>query len=770
MKQQDFVRRLSQGIASAIRAAKFCVSGVLPPIDPGLDVAGVGAVGLPLTPAAAKRLKSVCKQAPYGQGTRTLVDTRVRNAYELGPTRFSLTSPHWDEAIREALASVAEQLGLPADQLQARLYKLLFYQPGGFFKPHRDSEKNDRMVGSLIVALPTHFDGGSLTVRHQGISQHVDFKEAAAGRAPSYAAFYADCEHEVAHVSYGNRLCLAYNLVLRAPARKKQPSPSIRNGGPVKTLADSISSWVAKEKAEPLVFALDHHYTQRGLSRDLLKGNDRAMSDLVVAAAEQAGCRAYFCQVERHVCQDACSGDWDDRWRYSTAVPDRLELGDIYLDDLAGTDWFDVSGKRQPFPEIGFSRASIIASTPIDEWQPTREEYEGYTGNAGNTLDRWYHRSALCVWHRDRHFDVIAGGGVESAVEMLAGLVAKLNRTARRRLDEARGDCLRLARAIIGRWPQSYFGEPRRGRNDSLAAFPRLLAQLADPKIIGEFLQSAAPKDRGLDLAQFVVAACRKHGCETFAGALTALFQANGEGVRVCDMNWLDQLACARLDDPGKDALVAKLAKLAAAQFCRPLPAGHFDGDDPARPERTLPQIVRVLLVSGDMATLDEVIRFVRSQPRRFSAEKTQVPGLEQTVGWLRKQNAAAPPAITQWLRALERELSAATEREPRPPTDWARPAEIACQCEFCRQLNALLADPNAATGRVPARADARDHLTREAARHKCDVTCKLERRGSPYALVFTKTTGSFERRKKRYAADRKLLQTVRSLVRQPVR
>ena len=38
--------------------------------------------------------------------------------------------------------------------------------------------------------------------------------------------------------------------------------------------------------------------------------------------------------------------------------------------------------------------------------------------------------------------------------------------------------------------------------------------------------------------------------------------------------------------------------------------------------------------------------------------------------------------------------------------------------------------------------------------RHQCDVKYALERKGSPYSLVLTKTNGSFERAVKRFQAD----------------
>ena len=96
--------------------------------------------------------------------------------------------------------------------------------------------------------------------------------------------------------------------------------------------------------------------------------------------------------------------------------------------------------------------------------------------------------------------------------------------------------------------------------------------------------------------------------------------------------------------------------------------------------------------------------------------------------------------------------------RQPVPPADWGRPAEVACNCQYCAQLNAFLADPAKEVGRIPAREEMRHHLISIIDRHQCDVKHSLERKGSPYSLVLTKTSGSFERAVKRFEANRRLL------------
>src|SRR5262249_31123390 len=221
MNASSTARWLSEAIGQATKSCKFCVAGCLPVVDPGIEVDGLGAIRLPLKRTMAKQLVAHCRVAPYGKGTRTVVDRKVRNTFELDPKKFRL-SREWNSAVARAPQLPAEQLGLPAEQVEARLYKLLVYEKGGFFLPHRDSEKHDGMVASMIVVLANPFAGGALVVRHGAAKQTLPFEQAAHGQAPCYAAFYADCEHEVERVTHGVRLCLAYNLVLKT--KREKPS------------------------------------------------------------------------------------------------------------------------------------------------------------------------------------------------------------------------------------------------------------------------------------------------------------------------------------------------------------------------------------------------------------------------------------------------------------------------------------------------------------------------------------------------------------------
>jgi hypothetical protein len=163
-------------------------------------------------------------------------------------------------------------------------------------------------------------------------------------------------------------------------------------------------------------------------------------------------------------------------------------------------------------------------------------------------------------------------------------------------------------------------------------------------------------------------------------------------------------------------------------------------------------------MVGGRDEDLSRVLHFVEQSPEAFSLDDCQVPGLISLIPWSRRHFGPVPPPLAAWLASVRRRLESATARRPVPPTDWARPADVACDCQCCGRLKAFLADPANEVGRIPAREDLRLHLIHIINKHQCDVKYALERKGSPYSLVLTKTTGSFDRALKRFEADCRLL------------
>ncbi|MEQ1828848.1 MAG: 2OG-Fe(II) oxygenase, partial [Pirellula sp.] len=320
--------KLFDAVEKIDRPADFCAFGQCPIALPGLFVKELGDIGLPLSAAEAKRLIKVCKQAPYGKGTETVVDTKVRKVWELATESFKLRNPKWDSVIESTLRETESKLGLPNKALAAQLYKLLIYETGSFFLPHRDGEKLDRMVATLVICLPSKHSGGELVVTHQGQQQVIAMPNAAAALETDFAAFYADCQHEVKPLLRGYRLCLTYNLVLAKP-RSNVSVEAPKFVDATKRVASVLSQWQAKssDESDPpkkLAVTLEHRYTEAGLSIDKLKGVDLAKANVLFDAAEHADCDAYLALVTLYQSGEAAGGydeysyGYGSRHRYSS--------------------------------------------------------------------------------------------------------------------------------------------------------------------------------------------------------------------------------------------------------------------------------------------------------------------------------------------------------------------------------------------------------------------------------------------------------------------
>jgi 2OG-Fe(II) oxygenase superfamily len=235
-----------------------------------LEVDGVGQVRLPVRPTQAKKLCGVARPAHFGHREETILDPAVRDTWEISPDLVRLGGPSWAPAMEGALTELAYELGVPAgSRLEAELHALLVYGPGQFFVPHQDTEKNDAMVGTLTVTLPSSHTGGEFIIEHGG--QSVTYR--------SSRDSLSLVLHRVTPGRTGYRVALTFNLLLRGtPAT----GPA---GGPVPELAGYLAEhfsspeqvrYGSSEPPKRLVYLLDHKYTERGLPASSTRSSRRA--------------------------------------------------------------------------------------------------------------------------------------------------------------------------------------------------------------------------------------------------------------------------------------------------------------------------------------------------------------------------------------------------------------------------------------------------------------------------------------------------------------
>ena len=325
----------------------------------------------------------------------------------------------WDKAAREsALADVREGLGLPWNcELDIDFHSMLVYETGQFFVTHQDSEKDDSMIGTLVVTLPSAYTGGDLL-----IGQGEEWKAYKGSKtAHTLVAFYADRQHEVLPVKSGYRVTLTYNLLMRGDTSGQATGDDATIAELAHCLTEHFSTprhrYYSSDDSPPnrLVYLLDHEYTPRGLSWSRLKGADASRCDLLRMAADTAGCEVNLALAdvkETHSAYEA-GEDYEHGPTYDGDDYDEDEggsgSGEYVIEDLVDSEvqltrWLAPEGKRAEDVSLHIESHEVCASTPSGDLKPYASEYEGNMGNYGNTLDRWYKRGALIVWPRGQAF------------------------------------------------------------------------------------------------------------------------------------------------------------------------------------------------------------------------------------------------------------------------------------------------------------------------------------------------------------------------------
>ncbi|KAL6872875.1 hypothetical protein J3F83DRAFT_588436 [Trichoderma novae-zelandiae] len=342
-------------------------------INPCLRIVGrETAIPLPLTDHDAETIRGACREAPFGKGDETLVDTSVRKTWELDATRFECTNPSWPAFFNGILKDVAAGFGLP--EVKAKPHKLLLYEKGSFFKRHKDSEKEAGMIATLVVCLPGIHRGGDVHLSFGPEKRKL--ATAPASRFDVTAmAWFSDLDHEVKPLEFGNRLVLTYKLF--------QPSGILQSAqflfGQSQKVKSVLGRWhIDFSDRFMLAYPLDHLYTKSSLSMNNLKGRDRAVCHSLKEASAACGLYLTLAHLTR-LEMDDCGG-------YFGSDDGSTDLSTIYSCDGA---------------PIGSScrvdESEILVPNFFEDRDPDSEDEAEFTGNESMPAFYRYHNTVAVL-------------------------------------------------------------------------------------------------------------------------------------------------------------------------------------------------------------------------------------------------------------------------------------------------------------------------------------------------------------------------------------
>lgn len=700
-----------------------------------------GEINLPISQETAKSLIRYAQPAKFGLRENTIYDPRVRNVWEIPHDRLHLEEHTWQKTMGTALEQIQKDLGLhQKGQLVAQLHNLLIYESGQFFLGHQDSEKTDHMIGTLVIQLPSDFSGGDLIIEQHG-EKRIFPALPNPQQSLNFIAFYADCQHEVTEVKTGYRIALTYNLIFEAPDYAIFPrnnellNKEIQNYFSKKTSDENKHT--DKKSALFLNYLLDHEYSEKSLSWSGLKGADRIRAEELVGAAQNLNLSMHLVLADFHQSWSAEDPDkpryWRKHYEYDDEdydSKDNYVLGELLSDDCRIYHWIDLSNQVLDYPAVQISSESQCWTKSADDFKPFKSDYEGYMGNYGNTLDRWYHRAAIVIWEKEFEIENLFEISPNTAFKKITSIVSSNKKKAV--IDVSK---------IIPLWSDYYAAD----RIDPSWALT-IAENIDDSRIANELL---APLSFSLLNRKTVLHFLFLAGVYGEKWLISLLNQWQNKRHRKEPIDSQDFICLIEVFNEKFNETTNWLLKY---QLFSTINSDLHDEallnfkeirETQDKRNNKIISILKASQLSDNSEIHKSILEHILLHPRCYASIEL-VKIIQNTLP--QASSNLYIPYCTQLLATIESRLIQEEASRKRQSGDWSIIDPIPCKCTDCSELKKFLADSILQKKTWPLAKDRRQHIHQIIDGMDISVTHSTERTGSPYKLILTKTKDLFKK------------------------
>lgn len=266
------------------------------------------------------------------------------------------------------------------------------------------------MFATIVIILPSRYEGGEVEVSHAGSSRPLTFDFASQSQSSTTVlAWYTDVHHEIKRVTSGYRLALTYN-VIRPPSRGAAllPTPPDVLTIAVNNLRTILQRWAelpTNRRRTFFAYMLTHQYSIDDLEDsgiEALKGGDKHKVGYARDIAEQLGYVLRLASIKYHELGAPDIGvlaDEGHRYKrrrgedveYASRRDDRLddeipEMDEIIQTSMEIDNVVDLEGESVS-EHFDMKAEDLVPSSPsqganpVQGMKPDETEYEGYMGN-----------------------------------------------------------------------------------------------------------------------------------------------------------------------------------------------------------------------------------------------------------------------------------------------------------------------------------------------------------------------------------------------------
>ena len=569
----------------------------------------------------------------------------------------------------------------------------------------------------------------------------------------AFAAFYADCVHEVLPVTQGCRLTLIYNLC-RTDKKMPLPKPSDYRleqdsvAGLLREWTAALGTDTNEALPEKLIYLLDHAYTSADLGFDALKGADSAVADVLLVAADHAACDIHLALVS---VEEIGNADYAGSGRYWDE--DDFEEGEVYDRTETVSEWRRPDGAPSNLPVLPFNEDEFCPPDAFSKIEPDEVQFSEVTGNAGASFERTYHSAALVIWPRSRYLAIVNQAGLGATLPVLRDLCQRWESEEQVKNSSLWHDADTLAGYMLRDWIPLQLGlRSLNTLSTPLIDFLDCICRIQDSEQLGKFWSMLAEK--GFYNKEHSTSLVRTATLLPWRDVVGWTEQAISISAAQAQEACAAFLACLSAAKPD----MAHDLRVAAHTLFMSLPGDQsrfplLDRWEHARMHASVQLVMDVLISFSaiDIRLAEDALNYLLAWPICYTMDTILLPAALQLIETATSRDLV----VVERLRdAVYMHLHARVAETLEAPADWRRDSRINCACQDCAQLRAFLDNPLQANWSFKAVQGRRTHLENSLVRDRCDVDFVTERRGSPHVLVCTKNQASHLRRVKQRKND----------------
>lgn len=751
------------GIVAALESIEskgsFCVEKKISSNDFDIKFNKIGVIAFPIGQQQINDLIGISKPASFGWKDQTILDKEIRNVWEISKTKIKISKKQWNNKFEPLLEKFKEELGLPKNsKLTAELHNMLIYEKAHFFKPHQDTEKSDGMIATLVVILPTEHQGGELIIDHLGVKKVYKFQLTEMNKL-SCIAFYADCYHEVKEVTSGYRASLTYNLILE------------KYTGNIKTLYDrdfnsrlrnalknyffqtvdvaQVSAWQEK-KPKKIVYLLDHQYTQSSLSWDSLKNTDQLRVNALLSISDELNLEAHLALADMKETWD-CEFDYQEyryRRRKCYEEQEEEEGTPTYIMDTNITlrHWINQDGNSVEHGDFTPSNNEVCWTGANEKFKPYDSEYEGWMGNYGNTLDRWYHRAAIILWGKHDAYPILFEMDQDSFIKEIFSL-------------KNSKDGLPKLRDMLQHTALYWEHYVRRHKEQSdITNILELVLYLNDPAISKDLLTAYDISILNAKNIMLWVKLIAQYGGEWFV-KIFKLITSKNEKYRHEHLEIKEYSEIIRLLN--KQAIPHEVIdrivdyQLTTLKLRHEKQSMHYQHKESNRITEMTDFILGAIYLEDSEAHI-KAFNYIIDHNNIYSS--LLLVGLfEKCVEKMNKSDLESF-GYKKLFDYLYKSITEEYQLGLCDKDDWAINKKSQCSCGNCMLLTIFLNTSDEQQKTWPLVEHERAHIESEIANLFIPISTKIEKTGRPYKLILTKTSALYNEAEKRYLAIKKAI------------